>query len=78
MRSLIRMVKYAGITLKICEARHDLPVHRIQQLSELLSTYWAAVWERWNTKNVYPVNLELLARFVETTHATTTDSSPRP
>lgn len=78
MRSLIRMVRYAGITLKICEAQHDLPIYRIQQLSDLLSTYWAAIWERWNTKNVYPVNLELLARLVETTHATQTDCPPHP
>ncbi len=74
MRALISMVRYAGITLKICEAQKDLPVYRIQQLAELLSSYWATVWERWQQRNVYPVNLEFLARSVETTHDTKTNS----
>lgn len=69
MKTLIKIVRYAGVTLKICEIQEDLPQNRIRQMSDLLATYWAAVWEQWHYKYVYPVNLDLLVRTMETNNA---------
>ncbi len=66
MRRIIRIIRFAGMTLKICEQQKHVPLEKIQKMAELLSRYWELIWEQWLAKNVYPVDLYALARIVET------------